>query len=258
MTMEPYRELRPGAGGWAELELSALDDLGDEAPEVLWARGDENLWLRRPIAIVGSRASTAYGELVASQLAADLAAAGHSIIVEVGYGIAMAAMRGALAQEGHVLALSAAGIDSDYPRAAEALNQQVIISGTVLTEVQPDKQPTRATFLRRSRLAAALASAVIVVEGASRSSAAHTAQAAHELGRKVLAVPGPVTNATSYLPHRLIQQGKASLVTGSQDVLDAMQPTTRTERIYYSADDVPGNATTTTDTDSPFEEDLHV
>ena len=254
---EPYRELRPGAGGWGGLELGALDDLGDEAPEVLWARGDENLWLRRPIAIVGSRASTAYGELVASQLAADLAAAGHSIIVEVGYGIALAAMRGALAQEGHVLALSAAGIDSDYPRAAEALNQQVIISGTVLTEQPPDTPPTRKAFLRRSRLAAALASAVIVVEGASRSSAAQTAQAAHELGRLVMAVPGPVTNATSYLPHKLIQQGTAKLVTGSQDVLDALRPT-RTERIYYSADDVPGNATTTTDTDSPFEEDIHV
>lgn len=247
---EPYQELRPGAGGWAKLELGGLDDLGDDAPERLWARGDENLWLRRPIAIVGSRASTAYGELIAAQLAADLAAAGHSIIVEVGYGVAMAAMRGALAQEGHVLALSAAGIDSDYPRAAEALNQQVIVMGTVLTEQPPDTPPTRKAFLRRSRLAAALASAVIVVEGASRSSAAHTAQAAHELGRLVMAVPGPVTNATSYLPHKLIQQGTAKLVTGSQDVLDALRPT--------RTDDVPGNATTTTDTDSPFEEDLHV
>ena len=185
-----------------------------------------------------------------AQLAADLAAAGHSIIVEVGYGVAVAAMRGALAQEGHVLALSAAGIDSDYPRAAESLNQQVIISGTVLTEQPPDTPPTRKAFLRRSRLAAALSSAVIVVEGASRSSAAHTAQAAHELGRLVMAVPGPVTNATSYLPHKLIQRGTAKLVTGSQDVLDALRPTRSVN--------VPGNATTTTDTDSPFEEDLHV
>ena len=46
------------------------------------------------------------------------------------------------------------------------------------------------------------------------------AQFAHDLGRNVRAVPGPVTSATSVGPHRLVREGNATLVTCAEDVLD--------------------------------------
>lgn len=63
--------LVPGDERWP----TALSDLGERAPYVLWTRGATS-FLARPAAdlvtITGARASTAYGEHVAGELAVDL------------------------------------------------------------------------------------------------------------------------------------------------------------------------------------------
>jgi len=41
---------------------------------------------------------------------------------------------------------------------------------------------------------------------------------AHQLGRQVGAVPGPVTSATSHGPHELLRAGRAQVVTSAADV----------------------------------------
>lgn len=64
--------LIPGDGEWP----SALDDLGDRRPYVLWTRGTTS-FLARPlddlVTITAARAATSYGEHVAAELASDLA-----------------------------------------------------------------------------------------------------------------------------------------------------------------------------------------
>lgn len=79
------------------------------------------LWLRgRPlpsgpvVAIVGSRASTGYGESVTVQLAAEAAEAGLVVISGAAYGIDTAAHRGALAGGGRTIAVLACGVDRAY------------------------------------------------------------------------------------------------------------------------------------------------
>ena len=63
--------LIPGDRDWP----SALDDLGDRRPYVLWTRGTTS-FLARPlddlVTITGARAATSYGEHVAAELASDL------------------------------------------------------------------------------------------------------------------------------------------------------------------------------------------
>jgi DNA processing protein len=61
-----------------------------------------------------------------------------------------------------------------------------------------------------------------VVEGRWRSGALNTANRAASVGRWVGAVPGPITSEESELPHRLIREAGAELVTTSKDVLEAM------------------------------------
>ncbi len=68
---------------------------------------------------------------------------------------------------------------------------------------------------------AALGSAAVVVEGAEGSGSMITAEFALDLGRDVLAVPGPVTSPLSEVPHALIREG-AGLVRGAGDVLEAL------------------------------------
>ena len=57
------------------------------------------------------------------------------------------------------------------------------------------------------------------VEAGWRSGSLHLAAESGALGRPVGAFPGPVTSPTSAGAHRLVREGAATLVTGSEDVL---------------------------------------
>jgi DNA processing protein len=59
-----------------------LADLGDAQPYALWLRGSADLRFSclRSVAIVGSRAATAYGSYVASEFAASVAARGWAVV----------------------------------------------------------------------------------------------------------------------------------------------------------------------------------
>jgi len=65
---------------------------------------------------------------------------------------------------------------------------------------------------------AALAGAVVVVEGAEGSGSMVAADHALEMGRDVLAVPGAVTGPLSWVTNALIRDG-AALIRGPEDLL---------------------------------------
>jgi DNA processing protein len=211
--------LIPGDKEWP----SALDDLGDRRPYVLWTRGTTS-FLARPLSdlvtITGARASTSYGEHVARQLASDLTNAERLVVAGGAYGIEGAAHRAALASGGDTIAVMANGVDRPYPVGHRELLERVADLGLMVSEVPPGAVPTRHRFLARARLMAALSAATVVVEAGARSGSMKVAQFAHDLGRNVRAVPGPVTSATSVGPHRLVREGNATLVTCAEDVLD--------------------------------------
>jgi DNA processing protein len=79
--------------------------------------------------------------------------------------------------------------------------------------------PSKARFLSRNRLIAALAEGTVVVEARRRSGALNTLAWADQLGRSTMAVPGPVTSQYSVGTHQAIREGKAVLVSTGQDVV---------------------------------------
>ena len=188
--------LIPGDPHWPR----ALDDLGDRAPYVLWARGATS-FLARPTAdlvtVTGARAATAYGEHVASQIAGDLSRGERVVAAGGAYGIEGAAHRAALASGGDTIAVLANGVDRPYPAGHRELLDRIADVGLLVSEVPPGSVPTRQRFLARGRLMAALSGSTVVVEAGVRSGALHTAVEAQRLGRSVGAVPGPVTSVTS-------------------------------------------------------------
>src|SRR5699024_5064147 len=90
--------------------------------------------------------------------------------------------------------------------------------GLLVSEQPPGATPTRARFMARARIEAALSGSTTLIEAGSRSGSLLVAQQAHSLGRSVGAVPGPVTSATSYGTNRLSSQSIASVVTNANDV----------------------------------------
>jgi DNA processing protein len=173
-------------------------------------------------AIVGSRRPSPYGEAVAEQLAADLAAAGVIVVSGLALGIDAAAHRGALNGGGTTIAVMGTGVDLVYPAAHAALAEQIVAGGGALVSQFPDGTlPRRHNFPARNLTMAALSDVVVVVEAAEGSGALITATAALELGKDVMAVPGSVFSPLSVGTHGLIRDG-AGLVQNARDVLAAL------------------------------------
>lgn len=198
-----------------------LLSLGQRMPFMLYTRGAHetlSLELERYVSIVGARAATSYGDHIAQQLASDLAPDFH-VVSGAAYGIDGAAHRGAIVAGGRTIAFLAGGVDRMYPAGHNALGDSILQSGgAIVSEVPPGSSPTKWRFLARNRLIAAMGAATIVVEAGFRSGSLNAAGHAHGIGRKLGAVPGPVTSAASAGTHRLIREMGATLITSADDV----------------------------------------
>jgi DNA processing protein len=212
----------PGEAEWP----TQLDDLGDGRPVVLWLRGTADLRFAclRSVSVVGSRAASAYGSHVATELSAELAGLGWTIISGGAFGIDTCAHRGALAVSGSTAAVLASGLNFGYPKGNSDLFAAIAHAGVLVSECPPDRRPTRPGFLVRNRVIAALSRGTLVVEAAARSGALNTARHARELNRLVMAIPGPITSEHSAGCHELIRESGAALVTGTRDILELVAP----------------------------------
>lgn len=193
-----------------------------DPPLALWVRGRHRLSdaLERSVAIVGARASTGYGDHLAAELAFGLADRGWCVVSGGAYGIDAAAHRGALGAGGITVAVLACGIDVTYPVAHGELFERIGADGLLVSEWPPGAGAKRHRFLIRNRVIAAMCRGTVVVEAAARSGARNTAKRTVELGRSLMAVPGPVTSMMSVGSHHLIRQDQARLVTSPAEVLE--------------------------------------
>lgn len=217
------------AATFAGLSTLAIDEDGSGGPPLgLWVQGTSRLdevAAARSVAIVGSRAATTYGEVHAAEFAYALASRDVAVWSGAGYGIDGAAHGGALAADrpAGTVAVLACGLDGGYPAGHVSLLQRIAAVGAVVSEYPPGAPPARHRFLQRHRLLAAFTRATVVIESGRRSGARHAAYLAAALGRPVLAVPGPVSSATSAGCHQLIQDGTAHLVASPDDVIAVLE-----------------------------------
>lgn len=214
---------------FADLTTVCNDGADDLAPPLgLWVRGTQPLadLVATAVTITGSRAATGYGEHVATELAHGLAERDVTVVSGAAYGIDGAAHRGALAADVATVAVLPCGLDIAYPLGHTDLLRRIGEHGALISEYPPGTVPARHRFGARSRLLAALARAVVLVEAGRRTSTAPVTYAAGALDRAVLAVPGPVTSAQSVRPHELIRSGHARLVTTPAEIAAALSDDT--------------------------------
>ncbi|MEE8473758.1 MAG: DNA-processing protein DprA [Myxococcota bacterium] len=196
---------------------SALESLEDAAP-LLLVRGEVSALAAPSVAMVGSRAASAYGRSVARRLATEFAEAGLVVVSGLALGIDAIAHTAALDAGGRTVAVQACGPDRVYPSAHRSLARRIAGQGAIVSEFPPGTAPLPYYFPLRNRLISGLASAVVVVEARERSGSLITAQHAADQGRDVFAVPGPISAPTSAGPNRLLRDG-AGVVLSAEDVL---------------------------------------
>lgn len=203
-----------------------ISDLGEDAPLVLYVKGEIRAEDRFSVAVVGSRTATEYGRTITERISSELSGMGFSIVSGLARGIDTAAHKGCLEAGGRTLAVLGSGIDVTYPAENRGLFERVASSGAVLSEFPPGTSPLRANFPRRNRLLSGLALGVLVVEAAAKSGSLITARFALEQGKEVFSVPGNISSAVSRGTNELIRQG-AKLVTGASDIVEELAPQLR-------------------------------
>ena len=190
-------------------------------PLLLFLRGHATLLGSGGVAVVGTRRPAEYGIGAAAHLAGGIARAGLTVWSGMARGIDAAAHRAALDAGGPSVAVLGCGVDVVYPREHAGLAERIATDGLLVSEYLPGEPPLAHHFPERNRLLACLAAGVLVVEARADGGALITAEQATELGRAVMAVPGPIGRMTSYGPNRLIQDG-AKLVMEVADVLEEL------------------------------------
>jgi DNA processing protein len=193
-----------------------------DPPPLLFLRGDLSLLDRPMIAIVGTRAATDYGVDATRMLAASLADSGAVVISGLAHGIDRVAHEATLAAGGLTAAVIGSGIDIRYPHQHAALQERIAGQGLLLSEFLPGEPALQHHFPQRNRIIAALAKIICVIEAPSRSGALITADHAIDLGKEVMAVPGPIGRRTNEGTNALLRDG-ASVLLDPQDLLDALK-----------------------------------
>jgi DNA processing protein len=191
-------------------------------PAVLFCRGDPRVLADKPtVALVGTRAPTRYGIGVAAQLAAELSAAGVSVVSGLALGVDGAAHEGACGAGAPPIGVVAGGLDAPYPRRHTRLWDRVIKEGVIVSESPAGAKTEKWRFPVRNSLMAALSDVVVVVESRHGGGSRHTVNAALAAGIDVGAVPGSIRSATSEGTNALLAEG-AFLVSGVTDILLAL------------------------------------
>lgn len=209
------RFLAPGDDEWP----ATLAHSG--GPVGLWVRGAASLGLllRRAVVVLGATAATPYATDAARRIAAELAAAGWTVVTSGDFGVAGAVRRAALSVERPAVVLPLGGLTRPGPVGHARLFTRTAYRGVLVSE-SPQRPPSReADLVRQSRLLACLGAAVVLVEPHPGGSAGAVTRTARQLRRPLLAVPGPVTSDRSAFAHQLLRDGAARLVRDAGDVL---------------------------------------
>lgn len=198
-----------------------LKDL-DNAPLVLYFKGELKKSDADAIAIVGSRKMTSYGKEVAFNFANQLSSLGITIVSGLARGIDTIAHMGALDAGGRTIAVLGCGIDIVYPPENIGLYKSIIAKGGAVISEYPLSYPAlRINFANRNRIISGLSKAVIVVEGLAKSGTLLTASHAAEQGRTVFATPGQIFSPLSQAPHFLIKNG-AKIAFSVNDIVEEL------------------------------------
>jgi DNA processing protein len=180
-----------------------------QCPAILFCLGDPSALNAAvaTVALVGTRAPTRYGIGVAAQFAADLSAAGVSVVSGLALGIDGAAHEGACGAGAPPIGVVAGGLDDPYPQRHARLWERVARQGVIVSESPAGVRTEKWRFPVRNRLLAALSDVVVVVESRHHGGSRHTVAAAMDLGVTVGAVPGSIRSPTSEGTNALLAEG---------------------------------------------------
>lgn len=192
----------------------------DDAPLILFAKGQAIKTERKYISIVGTRKSTNRGDDFCDKLVSDFKEQGHDVVIVSGlaFGIDIAAHKAALKYGVPTIGVLAHGLDTIYPTKHRDTAMQMLEQGALVTEFMPGMFADKTNFVRRNRIIAGLCDALVVVESDVKGGSLHSAGMANSYSRDVFAVPGRLNDKYSAGCNNLIKTNQASLIQSVSDI----------------------------------------
>lgn len=195
----------------------------DNPPFVLFGKGNKKVLNNNLFAVVGTRRVTSYGRQVTEMMTEQLVDSGFVIVSGLALGVDALAHQATIENKGVTIAVLGCGVDCCYPSTNEIIYNNILAhNGAVISEFPIGMKPSPGSFPSRNRIIAGSSQAVIVTEGAEDSGSLITAEYGLKYGRKVFAIPGPITSPLSNGPMKLIRKG-AVLITSAEDILKEFQ-----------------------------------
>ena len=196
----------------------------DDAPLMLFYKGNINLNQRRVICVVGTRRNTVYGEDLIRRFMRDLRQLCPQLLVVSGlaYGVDIIAHRQALQNGYPTVGVLAHGVDYLYPARHKQTADEMVKKGGLLTEFLTQTNADKVNFVRRNRIVAGISDACVVVESAAHGGGLITASLARTYNREVFAFPGNVGSQYSEGCNNLIRDNVAGLISNADDFVKSM------------------------------------
>ena len=197
----------------------------DDAPLMLFYKGNANLNQQRIINIVGTRHCTPYGEDLIRRFITDLKQLSPRVLIVSGlaYGVDIVAHRQALASGYETVGVLAHGLDDLYPRQHRETAAKMIEQGGLLTEILTRTNADKINFVRRNRIVAGMSDACILIESAAHGGGLITCDISQSYGRDVFTFPGRIGDYYSEGCNNLIRNNGATLITSAEDFVKDMR-----------------------------------
>jgi DNA processing protein len=190
----------------------------NDAPVLLYSKGNANLNEQRVISIVGTRNATDYGKTLCHELIEELQQYPILIVSGLAHGIDVAAHKECIRLNVPTLGVLGHGLDRIYPGQNRTIADKMLQNGGLLTEYPWGTRPDRENFPQRNRIVAGIADATVVVEASIKGGALITAEIANSYNRDVFTFPGRVGDEFSEGCNFLVRHNKASLLTNVADL----------------------------------------
>lgn len=196
----------------------------DDAPLMLFYKGNANLNQQRVINIVGTRHCTPYGEDLIRRFITDLRQLCPQVLIVSGlaYGVDINAHRQALDKGYETVGVLAHGLDDLYPARHKETALRMIEQGGLLTEFLTQTNADKINFVRRNRIVAGISDACILIESAAHGGGLITCDISQSYNRDVFAFPGRIGDAYSEGCNNLIRNNGATLITNAADFVKDM------------------------------------
>jgi DNA processing protein len=190
----------------------------NDAPTLLYYKGNVDLNADKIIGIVGTRKATDYGKEVVEKILSELIPHNVLIISGLAYGIDICAHKTALNNHQPTIGVMASGMDIIYPAVHKEIANRMTDHGGLITEYPFGTKPDAPHFPSRNRIIAGLCDAIIVAEAADSGGALITAEIANSYDREVFAAPGNIGNKYSEGCNKLIRSHKAHILLNIKDL----------------------------------------